>query len=195
MTALSADQQMTDDEFYSLLSELNTHHKQSLAAITSGETRPGRPESASGLTDDDYSKLPVDAKKAFADTLQGELGLLADSKKDISSLLRQAHEGKITADDLASGVEDRETKNKEGLSALNDALTASLKESGKAHPESRNLILSAFKAASDTSTDVWDRAKTLDDTSVSDVEHFWDKAGPSYDALAEDLSNRWKIFA
>ncbi|GAA1341463.1 hypothetical protein GCM10009647_085140 [Streptomyces sanglieri] len=189
------DQPLTDEQFDTLLDELNAHHKETLEAITTGGERPAAPRSAAPYTDDDFSKLPQDAKKTLADTLQQELALLADSKKTIAGLLLQAHEKKITQDQLDAGVQVREDKNKQALADLNEKLAEGLKASGHAHPESQDLIVSAYKTSSDLSAQAWNTAREVDAEATGNAETQWDKAGPKYDTLMQDLQNSWKIFA
>ncbi|MET9977662.1 hypothetical protein ACFYOI_14770 [Streptomyces microflavus] len=191
----NTSQPLTGEQFDTLLDELNTHHRQTLEAISTGGERPRAPESAASFTDDDFSKLPQDAKKVLADTLQQELDLLASSRKTIVTLLLQAHEKEITKDQLDAGVQDQETRNKQALADLNNKLAAGLKASGHAHPESQALIVSAYRASSDLSAQAWTTAREIDSEAAGDVETQWDKAGPKYDTLTQDLQNNWKIFA
>ncbi|MFD0341118.1 hypothetical protein ACFVH0_20960 [Streptomyces sp. NPDC127117] len=188
-------QPLTDEQFDALLDELNAHHKDALTAITAGAERPAPPRSAASFMDDDFSKLPQDAKKVLADTLKGQLALLADSKKTLVGLLLQAHEKKIAQDQLKDGVDAQENKNKQALAELNDKLAEGLKASGHAHPESQDLIVSAYKTSSDLSAQAWNAAREVDAEAISSVETQWDKAGPKYDTLMQDLQNNWKIFA
>ncbi|MGQ7746984.1 hypothetical protein ACUN29_00275 [Streptomyces sp. WC2508] len=193
--AQNLDQPLTDAQFDTLLDELNAHHKATLEAITTGGERPTSPRSAAPYTHDDFSKLPEDAKKALADTLQQELALLAGSKKTIVGLLLQAQEKKITQDQLDAGINAQENKNKQALADLNGKLAEGLKASGHAHPESQDLIVSAYKTSSDLSAQTWNAAGEVDAEATGSVETQWDKAGPKYDTLMQDLQNNWKIFA
>ncbi|GAA1341472.1 hypothetical protein GCM10009647_085160 [Streptomyces sanglieri] len=135
--AQNSGQPLTDEQFDTLLVELSTHHKHSLEAITTGGIRPAPPWSATSSTDDDFSKLPDDAKKALADNLEDQVALLADDKKTIVGLLLQVHKKEITQEQLDEKLDVRKKEDIDAFTALENKLTEALKHQDMLTPSPR----------------------------------------------------------
>ncbi|WP_275462318.1 hypothetical protein [Streptomyces noursei] len=184
---------MTSEEFDALLDEINAGHKKSLASIASKGKPSAHPNSlAGGADDDDFGKLPDDAKQAFADALSKQVKQFAENQKRVTDLLHQRHDGKITDPEMVAGINDEEKANKKFLGKLNEDMAAKLKQSGHDHPESQDLILAAYKKTSDISIEAWDKAsKTI--LEYAKTPDLWEEFSKKYGELADQLKEDWPV--
>ncbi|MEU9622295.1 hypothetical protein ACIODT_13175 [Streptomyces sp. NPDC088251] len=193
MTTQAAAPQLTQEEFDTLLDQINAHHKATLAAITAGRPKPAPFQLPEGITEnDDYRDLPQSAIDAFGVSRDNNSNQATNNQSHVSDIADKRNSGSISEDDFDSQLDQQKEDNKDKFGKDQDDLTNELKKAGHAHPEKQNEILAAFKSAGDWIIDnVWNKVKEFFQQLVDKLKELWNKVVDWFEDKVQGLVNWW----